>query len=272
MTHFSLLVNNKPFYATNESQLRRRIRDLNTTPFLERTTPLNIKALSQKSDLYHTGLISELSSKALKEKFWNREELQKLAAYQKLLESGKNEVAEIGEVRSFSGFGELEDGEDPMMSLESLGLSADQVHSIDGKTISHEKKTTNQEGLETLAHLHKEFNSDDSLGIDIEAVDINSDKEFQELLKQQSGEEFEEEYYESEQEELDLSDIAPVNMKVNLVANKCNVELEVAPSSIMRKHGFKEKVGWGSIDESLVSCLLHKTNLIQKYKQKVIYN
>jgi hypothetical protein len=59
-------------------------------------------------------------------------------------------------------------------------------------------------------------------------------------------------------------------MKVSLVDNKCNVELEISPSSIIRNHGFKEKIGWGSIDESLISCLLHKTDLVQKYKDNVI--
>lgn len=267
MTHFSLLVNNKPFYATNESQLRRKVRDLNTTPFISRETPLNIKALSSKSDLYHTGLISELCSKGMKEKFWTKEEIQKLSALHQVLESGKTEVAQIGEVRDFVGFGELEDDEDGMLNLDDLGLNKNEVHSIAGQ--KHNSKNAGNGDTESDLEILKQQFSDNSLGIEIETLNLEEDEDL--LAELAKSDAVEEEVYQSEEEEIDVSDIEPLTMKVNLVENRCNVELEISPAQILPRHGLKEKIGWGAIDESLVSCLLNKTNLICKYKQEVSF-
>jgi hypothetical protein len=85
---------------------------------LARETPVTIKAISTGSDLFHTGLVSELSSKALKEKFWTKEEMLRLGVMDTFLKCGKDEINQIGEVRSFLGFDELKEGDNGMISLE----------------------------------------------------------------------------------------------------------------------------------------------------------
>lgn len=254
------------FFAKNEIQLRRKLETLNFPAFIkmEELDQENFPKLQfyhKFSELNNTKLTKENIEKALIKKAETKRDIERYEELREGLEKlGLEEMnyrkfrqfekLSEGKMVNFQIFGELE-GKEDLLELEGEKFSEDSNSLIE----DFEK----EEELEKRDKSIKEIN--DRL------------KETKKGIKSAKSQESKN-YIILKKIEVDDKTInkdPPVigSLRVYSENNRTEVYLDISPPETIKKHGFKEEIGWGSINESLISAILLEEGLIQKWKSEV---
>lgn len=244
-------ISNK-FFAKNETQLRRKLETMNIPAFIkmeeidEETIPV-IQFYHKNSELNH----SKLAKKSIKKAILNRAEKKRDIEKFKKIRSGLENLGLEG--MNYSQFKQLEklSGQEFKNNFQGFGEIEnhhEETKQIDGNIFSSQEET----GYEMFAdeEIEKKFKKRDE-----EVKDLNR------TIQEEKG-------INTAQEQGEKKPFVG-SLRVYNNNNRCEIFLDVATPENVKKHGFKSKIGWGSINESLISALMIEEGLIEKWKNEV---
>ena len=249
---------------------------------------VKIKAYSSRSELFHTGRVEEVAKKALKdvekkaidvERFKRLEGRFKEIGWDELNFEGFRRLEALGDFNletdpAFVGFAELEAGKQDKDGLRALedGGEDDNVNGGGLEAIGEKdeaKKSKNQffGSSKIIVENHQKLNSEPNLedhGASLNEIEPESTLQRTEItpIDQNLPENTKNSKTKNRQKK-------EQNLRLYIQKNRCEVLLDIAHPTAIQKHGFKQEIGWGSINEALISSVLYDTGLVDQWLQEV---